>query len=56
MGDAELMDAAMQGHCIRVTIAGADSKHFTVDLRQPRKLWVHSASGRPSSIMFTVSG
>jgi predicted acyl esterase len=30
------------GHCVRVAIAGADSKHFTVDHQGDRTIWVHT--------------
>ena len=30
------------GHCMRVAIAGADSKHFTVDHQGDRTIWVHT--------------
>jgi hypothetical protein len=33
------------GHCVRVAIAGADSKHFTVDHEGDRTLWIHTGEG-----------
>ena len=33
------------GHCVRVAVAGADSKHFTVDHEGDRTLWIHAGEG-----------
>ena len=34
------------GHCVRVAIAGADSKHLTVDHQGDRTIWVHTGGIR----------
>lgn len=40
------------GHCVRVAIAGADSKHFTVDHQGDRTIWVHTGGSHACTCDF----
>ena len=44
------------GHCVRVAIAGADSKHFTVDNQGDRTIWVHTGGTRAKHATRMVCG
>lgn len=43
------------GHCVRIAIAGADAKHFTMDHEGPRELCVLSGADFPSVVILPVS-
>ena len=40
----------MQGHRVRLALAGADVKHFYMDHEGPRTLWFHAGPGQPSCL------
>ncbi|KAK9813976.1 hypothetical protein WJX73_007604 [Symbiochloris irregularis] len=43
-----------QGHCIRLTISGADGKHFTMDDPGPRIIWLHSSGEHSSGLCLPI--
>lgn len=47
---------SLQGHSIRVAIAGVDAKHFYVDYADGHTMWIHTGPGCQSAVSFyTVS-
>jgi hypothetical protein len=39
-----------QGHCVRLAISGADAKHFHIDHKGPRTIWVHTGGDAHSCL------
>ncbi len=39
-----------EGHCVRLAVTGADSKHFAADYAGPRSLWLYAGCGRASAL------
>ncbi len=39
-----------EGHCVRLAVTGADSKHFAVDEPGPLSPWLEAGCGRASAL------
>ena len=39
-----------EGHCVRLAVTGADSKHFAGDYVGQRSLWLYAGSGLASAL------
>lgn len=46
--------AVLQGHSVRLALAGADAKHFYVDHAGARTLWFHAGPAQPSCLSLPV--
>lgn len=40
----------LQGHRVRLAISGADAKHFHVDHKGQRTIWIHTGPGKESCL------
>lgn len=43
------------GHCIRLTLSGADAKHYTMDHSTERTIWLHTGSQHMSALTFDIA-
>lgn len=45
----------LQGHSMRIAIAGVDAKHFYVDHVDAKTMWIHTGPGRQSAVSLYVA-